>query len=243
MLIIPAIDLKAGKCVCLAQGKMKKMTVFSTEPVSIARFWYAKGAKLLHVIDLEGAFVGAPCNLNIVTKIVRAVNIPIQLGGGIRDIKTIKKVLSKGVDRVVLGTAVYNNIDLVKRAQDKFKEKIVIGIDSFDGKIALEGWKKIVDKDDIAFAKEIETLGIKIFIFTDIRKDGMLKGPNFEKIKEFGQNIKTSFIISGGISSIEDVKEIKKLGFSYNIIGMIIGKAIYTGNIELDEAISLVEVK
>ncbi|MFH1613421.1 MAG: 1-(5-phosphoribosyl)-5-[(5-phosphoribosylamino)methylideneamino]imidazole-4-carboxamide isomerase [bacterium] len=240
MLIIPAIDLKAGKCVRLKQGKMKKITVFSQEPTSIAKLWKLKGANLLHIVDLEGAMAGIPCNLNVVTKIIKSVDIPIQLGGGIRDLRTIKKVLSKGVFRVILGTSIFQNWDFLKKCVDIFKEKIVVSLDCFEGKIAISGWNKVTEKNTIELAKEIENIGVQTIIYTDIKSDGMLKGPNFEGIDNFAKNTKIPFIASGGISSLDNIKKIKEFKKTYSHLqGIIIGRAIYTGDIDLAIAIAL----
>lgn len=240
MLIIPAIDLKTGKCVRLKQGKMKKVTIFSQEPVSIAKLWKLKGATLLHIVDLEGAVAGVPCNLNIVTKIIKSVDTPVQLGGGIRDLRTIKKVLSKGVFRVILGTSVFQNLDFLKKCVDIFKEKIVVSLDCFEGKIAISGWNKVTEQNTVELAKELENVGVQTIIYTDIKSDGMLKGPNFEGIENFAQNTKIPFIASGGVSTLNDIKKIKNIKKTYSHLqGLIIGRAIYTENIDLAVAIAL----
>jgi phosphoribosylformimino-5-aminoimidazole carboxamide ribotide isomerase len=241
MLVVPAIDLKAGKCVYLSQGKRRRMTVFSKEPESIAKLWEAKGAQMLHVVDLEGAKAGILCNLDVVTKIRKCVKIDIELGGGIRNSRVIGKLLAKKINRIILGTSAYSNPKMVKQACSKFKDKIAVAIDAIDGKLAIEGWEKVANKKAVEFAKEVVDWGIQRIIYTDIRCDGSLTGPNYEGIKEMARAVNVPIIVAGGISTIEDVKKIRRLRRYYPIEGIIIGKALYTGKIELDVAIAIAQ--
>lgn len=238
MLIIPAIDLRGGQCVRLTQGKLDKETVFSKDPVFIAKLFRAKGAKRLHIVDIDGAFSGKPQNKSIIKKIVKAVDIPVQLGGGIRDFKTIKKILSRGIDKVIIGTAAIYDPNLARRAIQEFGRKVIVGIDAFNGKVAIGGWKEITSIDAIELAKKLELWGVSEIIFTDISKDGMLEGPNLRAIKKMAKSVNIPIIASGGISSLKDIERIKRLE-KYGVMGVIIGKAIYTESISLEDAIQL----
>lgn len=240
MLVIPAIDLRGGQCVRLEQGKLDKETIFSKDPVFIAKIWQAQGAKMLHIVDLDGAFSGVSQNTKIIKKIIKAVKIPVEVGGGIRSIKTIKKMLDKGIERVVLGTVAVYDPSLLRKAIDEFGRMVVVGIDAYEGRVAIAGWKDITSVKAIELAKKLEGWGISEIIFTDIAKDGMMQGPNLANIRRMGRAINVPLIVSGGISSLKDVKKIKLLE-KYGVRGMIIGKALYTGDIKLDEAIKIAE--
>lgn len=240
MQVIPALDLKDGKCVRLTQGRLEKESIFSLNPVSVALKWEEKGAKILHIIDLNGAFKGSPQNLDIVKKIVKSLKIPIQLGGGIRDFTTIKKILDIGVEKVILGTSVINAQELVKKAIDEFKGRIGVGIDVYEGKVFIKGWQEETSQNAISLAKEIEKLGVKWVVFTDIKKDGTMEGPNIKEIRKIARAVNIPVVASGGISSLEDIKKIKSLE-KYGVSAIIIGKALYTGALDLEEAISLIE--
>lgn len=247
MQIIPAIDIRKGQCVRLTQGKLEEETVYSKDPCFIANLWQAKGAKRLHVIDLDGAFTGVVQNLQIVKKIKKSITIPIQMGGGIRDLKTIRKVLSLGIDKVILGTAVICNPDLVKKSIFEFGERIIVSIDSNKGKVTIGGWKDITSQSALSLAKQMIQLGVSEIIFTDVSRDGTLKGPNMKAIKNMVQSLNLnsdnpniSIIISGGIADIEDVKKIKKMG-ALGVKGLIIGKALYTDKVKIEEAIKIAE--
>ncbi len=238
--ILPAIDIRGGNCVRLDQGRLERETIFSHEPVSMARIWEKKGATRLHIVDLDGAFQGIPKNLDIVIKIAQTVKIPIQLGGGIRSLEAIDKILAKGIDRVVLGTIAFENIQLVKMAVLKYNKKIAVGVDASNGKIAIKGWKEVTSQDAFIFAKELENIGLSTIIYTDISKDGMMEGPNIKSIRKIAKSTKMSVIASGGISTLEDLKNIKKLEKN-GVTGVIIGKALYTGAFELEEALKIVK--
>lgn len=239
MLIIPAIDLRAGKCVRLVEGRLDRETIYSDNPMAVARIWEGNGARLLHVVDLDGAFAGSPKNLETISSIIEAISIPVQVGGGIRDIPTIERLLQMGVSRVILGTVAIRNPELVKEACDRFGERIVVGIDARDGKVAIEGWGLTAEKDALELVNEVSKVGIKRVIFTDISRDGTLKGPNLEAIKKLVTSAEVKVIASGGVSTIDDIKalnELKHLG----VEGVIVGKALYAGTVDFEEALAIV---
>jgi phosphoribosylformimino-5-aminoimidazole carboxamide ribotide isomerase len=233
MIIFPAIDLKNGKCVRLYRGEFSSSEVVGEDPLQTALSFVARGAEYLHMVDLDGALAGTIKNANSINKVLKDINIPIQLGGGIRNLHTIETLLKKGLSRVILGTAALNNPSLVKEAVKKFGDKIAIGIDARDGYVAVEGWQTSSKIEYIDFAKQMESIGVKTIIFTDISKDGTLSGPNFEATGEINNKITCNIIASGGMSCIDDIKELRKM----NLYGAIIGKALYSGNISLEEAI------
>lgn len=240
MLIIPAIDLRDGRCVRLVQGAKGTETIYSDEPVEMARRWEELGAQYLHVVDLDGAFTGSPQNLDIIGEMVRNVNIPLQLGGGIRTYETVEEILSLGVRRVILGTAAISSPDLVSRCTENFGEHIVVGIDGRDGFVAIEGWETTVESTVEQLAQQIASLGVKRIIFTDTRRDGTLKGPNLEATKCIAEKSGLKIIASGGVSSIEDLHALKTLK-PYGVEGVIMGKALYSGAINLKEALRIME--
>lgn len=233
MIILPAIDLRDGKCVRLYQGKFEASEVVGENPMEVALSFKESGAEYIHMVDLDGALNGEIKNLNIISQVVKKVQIPVELGGGIRDMKTIDMLIQSGVARVILGTAALNNPELVKEAVKKYGEKIAVGIDAKDEKVAVNGWLDISSVDYIEFAKEMEKIGVKTIIFTDISKDGTLQGPNLEQLGKLQKNVNCNIIASGGIKNIDDLRAINKMG----IYGAITGKAIYSGNIDLKEAI------
>ncbi|MEK6692602.1 MAG: 1-(5-phosphoribosyl)-5-[(5-phosphoribosylamino)methylideneamino]imidazole-4-carboxamide isomerase [Nitrospirota bacterium] len=237
MIIIPAIDLKDGKCVRLQQGKMENVTIYSDDPASMARRWERDGAEILHVVDLDGAIEGRPVNLKSITDIRNAVNITIEVGGGIRDMETIDKLLLLKIDRVVIGTSAVNDPYFLKEACRRFPGKVLAGIDARDGMVAIKGWKETTEKRAIDFARGLEDSGVKAIIFTDIKRDGLLLGPNIKSIKEFTESVRLPVIASGGVSGSNDIKELMKLPLE----GVIVGKAIYSGSLDLKEAIRLVK--
>jgi len=239
MMIIPAIDIRKGRCIRLAQGNVRDETVYSEQPESVAKLWQLNGAKMIHLVDIDGAITGTPKNLATIFKIVRALKIPVQMGGGIRDMETLEKVFDGGVERAILGTsAVSASLDFLKEAFAKYKDRIVVGIDAKRGMVAVKGWKEITNKKALNIAKEVEELGIKEIIYTDIEKDGMLCGPNFKSIKEIATSVKIGVIATGGISGIKDVEHLLAME-KYGVTGMIIGKAMYTGRVDLKAAIKL----
>ncbi len=236
MEIIPAVDIKSGKCVRLYQGDYGMETVYSDNPVEMAMEWQSLGATRLHIIDLDGADTGKPCNLNIITYINDAVWIPLQVGGGIRNMETIEKLLKIGIDRVILGTAAVENPELVKEACRRFGKSIVIGIDAIEGRVAIHGWKNSTELTAIELAMSMAKLGAKRFIYTDINRDGTLTEPNFIATFELVDAIRFPVIASGGISSLIHLKVLNKLG----VEGAIIGKALYTGDINLKQALDII---
>ena len=236
MEIIPAVDIKDGKCVRLYQGDYSMETVFSDDPVGMAMEWQSMGATRLHIVDLDGADAGEPCNLNIITRINDVVWIPLQVGGGIRNMETIGKLLKVGIDRVILGTAAVEDPELVKEACRCFGKSIIIGIDVIEGRVAIHGWKNSTELTAIELAMSMAKLGAKRFIYTDINRDGTLTEPNFIATFELVDAIRFPVIASGGISSLIHLKVLNKLG----VEGAIIGKALYTGDINLRRALDAI---
>jgi phosphoribosylformimino-5-aminoimidazole carboxamide ribotide isomerase len=235
MIIFPAIDLKEGKCVRLYQGKMSSSEIVGEDAVETALEFKNAGAEYLHMVDLDGALKGSLQNINIVLSVINKVNIPVELGGGIRDLETIGLLIEKGISRVILGTSALNNPDMVREAVKKYGEKIAVGIDAKDELVAVDGWLNVSKVNYINFAKEIDKIGVKTIIFTDISKDGTLQGSNLEQLSKIQNSVSCNIVASGGIKDIEDLKAINKMG----IYGAITGKAIYSGNIKLKEAIEL----
>jgi phosphoribosylformimino-5-aminoimidazole carboxamide ribotide isomerase len=237
--IIPAIDLKGGNCVRLEQGEMGRDTLFSTHPAEVARQWESLGSKMLHIVDLEGAVAGRPQNQDAIHQILRSVSISLQLGGGIRNLQTIEHYLSSGVKRVVLGTIAHQQPSLLKEACRKFPHQIVVSIDARDGKVAIEGWKETTAERATDLIKSLEDKGVEAIVFTDIKRDGMMSGPNIKSIKEMADATHIPLIASGGVTTLSHIKELIELG-DCGIEGVIIGRALYEGSIDLREALALV---
>ena len=238
MLVIPAIDLKQGKVVRLEQGRMERDTEYSDDPAAVARKWAKLGAELIHVVDLDGAFAGAPVNREAVLAIARAVEVPIELGGGLRDLATIRAYLDQGVARAILGTAAHKDPGLVRSACAEFPGRIVIGIDASGGKVSIRGWAEVTDLPALELARRYEGLGVAAIIYTDIAKDGMLTGPSLAGTVELARSVKTPVIASGGIATIADVRAVLAHEAD-GIVGMITGRAIYEGTLDLAAAIKL----
>lgn len=238
MIVIPAIDLKEGKCVRLEQGLMEKDTVFCDDPAAQALEWERQGGELLHIVDLDGAFAGKPANRAAIEAIVQAVRIPTQLGGGIRDLATIEAYLGLGIGRVILGTAAQRNPELVTEACRRFPGRIVVGIDAKNGMVAVQGWAEVTGVTAVELAKRFENDGVAAIIYTDISRDGMLLGPNIEATKALAEAITIPVIASGGVSSLTDIGNLMAIEAS-GVTGVITGKAIYTGAIKLAEAVAL----
>ena len=234
MIIFPAIDIKDGKCVRLIKGDFNQMTSYEKSPFDQAKIYFQNGFKNIHIVDLDGALKGKSSNSNIVKEIIKNFKLKIQIGGGIRTIDDINSWVKSGVDKVIIGTAAVENKNLLKTACEKFKNKIAVSLDVKDGFIFLSGWKKQTNILASSFLKEVQNFGISRIIYTDINKDGTKKGPNIKDTIELSSKFKIPFIISGGISSIEDVKRIKSLNNS-NIEGVIVGKSIYDGDIKINE--------
>jgi phosphoribosylformimino-5-aminoimidazole carboxamide ribotide isomerase len=242
MLIIPAIDLKDGHCVRLEQGNMDKSTVFSEEPAKMAAQWTAQGARRLHVVDLNGAIAGKPRNEAAIKAIVGAVDadIPIQLGGGIRDLDTIERYLDDGVSYVVIGTAAVKNPGFLHEACDAFPGHILVGLDAKDGKVATDGWSKLTGHDVLDLAKRFQDYGVEAVIYTDIGRDGMLVGVNIEATVRLAQALTIPVIASGGLSDLEDVKRLCAIE-SEGVAGAIAGRAIYAGKLDFAAAQKLAD--
>jgi len=238
MLVIPAIDLKDGHCVRLQQGRKDAVTIYSKDPSATARKWESCGAKVLHVIDLDGAFTGSQKNLKVILEIRKSVKMAIQVGGGIRDIETVYSLLSAGINRVIIGTSAIEDSGFVIEACKKFPEKIFVGIDAKEGKVAVKGWEEISSIGAKELAERIEKVGISGIIYTDILRDGMLTGPNISAVEDMVKTVNIPVIASGGIATLEDIKNLSKIK---NLYGAITGKAIYSGALDLKEAIHLAE--
>ena len=235
MRIIPAVDIKEGRCVRLVQGKADKETVYSNDPLSMANHWDEEGAQTIHVVDLDGAFQGSPINSEIVKKIIYSSSVDIQVGGGIRTLEAIEKYVKAGAYRVILGTIAQTEPEFVEEACRRFPNKIIIGIDAQNGLVAVKGWVEVSEQKATDLAQKMKSFGIAGFIFTDISRDGMLQGPNLESIKEFAEYAQLPVIASGGVSRLEDIKNLAKLE-SYGVEGVIIGKALYDKTISFKEA-------
>jgi phosphoribosylformimino-5-aminoimidazole carboxamide ribotide isomerase len=237
VLIIPAIDLKDGRCVRLKQGDMATATVFSEDPVAMAKHWAAQGAKRLHVVDLNGAVAGKPKNEKVIRQIIAAAGeMEIELGGGIRDLDTIESYLDAGVSFVVIGTAAVKNPGFLSDACYAFPGHIIAGLDAKEGKVAVEGWSKMTGHDVIDLAKKYEEYGVEALIYTDIGRDGMMNGVNIEATLKLAQAIKTPIIASGGLNGIPDVEAICAKLAPEGVIGAIAGRALYEGKLDLRKA-------
>ena len=232
MNIFPAIDLYEGKAVRLYKGDYNQMTVYSDNPTEFALDFKSQGASHIHIVDLEGAKTGETPNLEVIAKICAATDMFVEVGGGIRSIPVIEKYLSIGVDRVILGTAALTDRNFLSEAIEKFGEKVAVGVDIKDGKVAIKGWTEKSDKDALEFCRELDELGVKTVICTDISKDGAMQGTNHALYKTLSEEVGLDIVASGGVSSIEDVRKLRALG----IYGAIIGKAYYTGAIKICEA-------
>ena len=238
MIIFPAIDIRNGKCVRLVKGDFNQETVFSERPEIMAKKWEDEGGQYLHLVDLDGALKGKSQNLDVVEMILKTVNIPVELGGGIRTMENIKQVLDMGVSRVILGSVAVKDPQLVKDACKKYgSERIVVGIDAKDGLVAIEGWEKVSDKTALSLALAMKDIGVQTIVYTDISKDGMLAGPNVEQTKILSDKTGIDIIASGGMSCMDDLTHINDAG----IHGAIIGKAIYEKRIDLKAAVNLFE--
>ena len=233
MYIYPAIDLYGGKAVRLLKGDYARMTVYSEDPVSVARDFAAAGASHIHLVDLEGAKTGKPANLDTIAKIVKTTHLFAEVGGGIRDMETVESCLSIGVSRVILGTAAVNNPDFLKAALRKYGDKIAVGVDLKDGYAAIKGWTETSDLKAEDFFGKMQSLGVKTIICTDISRDGAMKGANRELYRELSEKFDMDLIASGGVSGMEDVTALAALGLH----GAIIGKAYYIGAVDLKQAV------
>jgi phosphoribosylformimino-5-aminoimidazole carboxamide ribotide isomerase len=234
MLIIPAIDIKDGQCVRLYQGDYRQVTVYAKHPAEMAARWQALGARYLHLVDLDGAREGRPVNLDAVREIVKEVTIPVELGGGIRDLRTIEEVLAAGLDRAILGTAAVEDRDLVARSAWRWGERVVVGIDARDGLVATRGWEVTSERRALDLAREMVGLGVRRFIYTDISQDGTLTEPGYDSTLALVTGVPVPVIASGGVSKVEHLLKLATLG----VEGAIVGRALYTGAIDLCEALA-----
>ena len=239
MILFPAIDLKDGQCVRLKLGDMEAATVFNDDPAAQARTFQDQGFPYLHLVDLNGAFAGAPVNGDAVDAILEAVTIPVQLGGGIRDMETIEKWIDTGVDRVILGTVAVRDPDLVLRACVEYPGRIAVGIDAKGGKVAVEGWAETSELTAEEMAKRFEDAGVAAIIYTDIERDGILKGLNLEATAKLARSTRIPVIASGGLASIDDVKALLRPEYAM-LEGAITGRALYDGRIDPKEALALI---
>jgi len=236
MLLIPAIDLKNGQCVRLRQGKMDDVTVFSPDPVAVAKRWADEGAQRLHVVDLDGAVKGAPINIKVVEKIVGAVKIPVQVGGGIRDEDTVQQLLNAGVQYVIVGTKAVTAPHFLHDLCIEYPRHIIVSIDAKDGRVALNGWAKVTGHDAIETAQHCERDGAEAIVYTDIAKDGMMNGFNVEATRNLAKSVKTPVFASGGISSMQDLVALKEIE-SDGVAGCVVGRALYEGTLTLRDAV------
>ena len=242
MIIIPAIDLKNGRCVRLIQGRMDSETVFSDDPAATAKRWEEEGAEVLHVVDLDGAAKKSPQNIDSIRKILKSVNVPVQMGGGIRNEKTIRMLLDLGVKRVIIGTEAIKNPKLVKDVCRAFPGKIIVGIDARNGRVAIDGWTRTTQIKAVDLAKQFEDCGVVAINFTDIHRDGMQTGPNIEETRCLAEAVSIPVIASGGVSTIEDIIDLLPLK-QVGVIGVITGRALYSGTLDLKEAIKVSKKK
>jgi len=239
MIIFPAIDIKAGVCVRLIKGDYRQITTYENTPIDQATKYFENGFINIHIVDIDGAIHGRPVNSILIKEIIKKVKVKIQIGGGIRTIDDISRWIEMGIDRVVMGTAAVENIELLETACNKFKYKIAVSLDTKDGLIALSGWKKQTNISAIDFIKKIQNFGVSRIIYTDINRDGTKQGPNIKDTVELSSKTKIPLVISGGVSSLEDIKEIKSLSNS-NIEGVIVGKSIYDGDIKISDLAELI---
>jgi phosphoribosylformimino-5-aminoimidazole carboxamide ribotide isomerase len=242
MLIIPAIDLKDGHCVRLKQGSMADATVFSDDPGAMARHWVSKGARRLHLVDLNGAFVGKPKNEDAVKAVIKAIggDIPVQLGGGIRDLDTVERYLDDGISYIILGTAAVKTPGFLHDACYAFPGPIMVGLDAKDGKVAVDGWSKVTGHDVLDLAKKFQDLGVEAIIYTDISRDGMMSGVNVKATVDLARELSVPVIASGGITDLKDVKALCEAE-AEGILGAITGRAIYEGTLDFAEAQKLAD--
>ena len=237
MLLIPAIDLKDGHCVRLEQGDMDRATLFSEDPAAMARHWVEQGARRLHLVDLNGAFAGKPKNEGAIKSILKAVgdDIPVQLGGGIRDLETIERLLDDGLKTIIIGTAAVKNPGFLQDACAAFGGQIMVGLDAKDGKVATDGWSKLTGHEVIDLAKKYEDYGVQAIIYTDVGRDGMLGGINIDATLKLAQAVSIPVIASGGLTNLKDIDDLCAIE-NEGVMGVIAGRAIYNGNLDLAKA-------
>ncbi len=240
MIILPAIDIKDGRCVRLRQGKADDVTVYSDDPAEMARRWASEGGSYLHVVDLDGAFEGRPVNLDIIESIVSAVDMPVEVGGGLRTDEDVRKLLDVGVSRAIIGTRALSDSDGMKALVAEFGSRIAVGIDAKDGKVQVKGWVETTDTEAVDLAAELDALGVSTLIYTDTSRDGMLEGVNLEAVSRFCDAVQCEVIASGGVTSRDDIVNLLGLG-KQNLGGVIVGKALYDGRVELRDICAIVD--
>lgn len=233
MRIYPAIDIIDGACVRLVRGDYDKVTTFSDDPCEVAVRWQNEGGEFIHIVDLDGARSGTMPNAELICKIANTLDVPIEVGGGIRNMDCVDGYLENGVERVIIGTSALNDPDFVKTAVEKYGDRIVVGIDAKDGMVAVNGWEEVSRTSAIELAKEMKSIGVKTIIYTDIATDGMLMGPNVDAMREMAETVDIDVVASGGVASADDVRRLKDTG----VEGVIIGKALYTDNLSLKDAL------
>ena len=242
MIIIPAIDLKDGQCVRLRKGIMEDTTVFSNNPTEMASKWVAEGARRLHLVDLNGAFEGKPINADCVNEITRSFpNLPVQIGGGIRDLQTANAYIEAGISYLIIGTMAVTNPDFVEKLCDEFPNKIIVGLDANNGLVATDGWAKQTDIDVIELSKKYEQYGVNSIVYTDIARDGMMQGVNVEATANLAKKTSIPIIASGGITNLDDIAALLK-NAHYGIMGAITGRAIYEGQLDFNDAQTMSDI-
>lgn len=238
MLIIPAVDIRDGRCVRLVHGELDKETIYHDNPVEAALRWEAEGAGRIHLVDLDGAFKGGMKNAAVIERIARAVNVPVQVGGGIRDEATAADLLNRGVSRVILGTVAVTDPEVVAALCDRFPGQVMVGIDARNGKVAIRGWVEEAEQKAVDLALQMDGLGVKEIIYTDIHRDGTLQGPNLDALREMAGTVPLQVIASGGVSSLQDIENLLMLE-PLGVNGVIMGQALYTGRVDLRAALAL----
>jgi phosphoribosylformimino-5-aminoimidazole carboxamide ribotide isomerase len=236
--VIPAIDIKNGRCVRLEQGRMDRETVFGDDPAAMALQWQSQGAALIHIVDLDGAVSKEPRNRPVIASILAAVDVPLQLGGGIRDMATIEGYLQLGVQRIVIGTEAIRNPELVREAGRLFPDRMVVGIDARKGCVAIEGWTETTETTAVDLARRFEDCGVAAINFTDIHRDGMQTGPNVEETGKLAQAVSIPVVASGGVSTLDDIRKLLPLE-TQGVVGVITGRALYSGTLELKAALEI----
>lgn len=231
MIIFPAIDIRGGRCVRLYQGEYDKETVYNNDPVAIAEKWEKEGAKYLHIVDLDGALTGELVNKELIKRIVNSVDVPIQVGGGIRTLERAKEILDLGVTRIIVGTSAIKKKGFTQALIENFGERVVVSIDAKDVYVCVDGWTNSSEIEAIEFAKELEEIGVKTIVYTDISKDGTMIGPNLYELDRLKKNVNIDIIASGGIGRKEDIEDLRRM----NLYGAIVGKALYEGRISMKE--------
>jgi phosphoribosylformimino-5-aminoimidazole carboxamide ribotide isomerase len=240
--IIPAVDIKGGKCVRLRQGERSQETIYGEDPVLMAQKWQNAGARLLHIVDLDGAWAGKPQNYLVIQRIISSVNIPIQVGGGIRDFAAIRRYLDIGIERIILGSSALKNPSFIEEMCNEYPDKILLGIDTKEDYVAYDGWENVSEKNAIDVALQFQDSSIRAFIFTDICRDGMLEGPNIKAIEKFARKVNKPILAAGGIKSLEDILSLIKLE-EIGLEGIIVGRALYEGTLDLREALERINVR